>query len=158
MPGGARRVFISHTSEMGTFPHDRSFLAVTERAVMRAQDLIVEMDLFSARDIAPLEYCNLMIEECDIYVALIGFRYGSCPPAQPSKSYVELEFEAASEASIPRLIFMLYEEAEVPVGTFVQANDGGRQQRFRKRLQDSHIILTSFRTAADLEASVFFAL
>ncbi|WP_462186331.1 DUF4062 domain-containing protein [Frankia sp. CcWB2] len=156
--GHERRVFLSHTAELRRFPRDRSFVAAAERAVALAGDRVIDMAYFGARDDDPAEFCIRAVRSSDVYIGLIGFRYGSPLPGRPQVSYTELEFDTATAAGIPRLVFLLDYYAEVPFGDFVDDLHPARQKRFRARLRESGIITTDFRNAGDLETAVLDAL
>jgi formylglycine-generating enzyme required for sulfatase activity len=154
-----RRVFLSHTSEFAIYPKDKSFVDIAVEAVIRAECMPCDMGYFTARDQQPAQYCIDRVRECDVYVGIIGLRYGSPVRDRPEVSYTELEFEAASRAPAKtRLIFVLAPNAVVPAAAFTDMKFGERQERFRKKLSDSGIMCKSFTTFHELDNFLLHAL
>ena len=159
---GPRRVFLSHTSELREFPLGRSFVATAEAAVARAGDAVTDMAYFPVRDGKPAGYCRDKVSGCDVYVGLIGLRYGSPVRDQPEVSYTELEFDVATEAGLPRLVFLLDEDTAVPIppGRLLDTDPGlqARQRAFRARLLDAGVMAGKFASPEQLELLLLQAL
>jgi SOS-response transcriptional repressor LexA len=162
MDPAALRVFLSHTSELRELPKDGSFVAAAQRAVIRAEATVMDMEYFTARDEQPAAYCRQQIQRANVYVGIIGFRYGSPVRDEPEWSYVQLEFNAATELGIPRLLFLLDEKANLGLpGMYMSDPDiehEKRQRAFRQRLQDTAGTVSLVDKPERLETLLFQAL
>ena len=151
------RVFISHTSELREFPKETSYVAAVERAVAAAGHVIVDMREFPAADQAPAELCAERVRGCDVYVGILGTRYGSPVRGRPEVSYTELEFDTATGADKDRLVFLLDTEADdvgIPLSRSTDREFGDRQDAFRRRVQDSKLVTQSFASPDGLQLLV----
>ena len=157
---GPLRVFLSHTSELRIYPEERSFVAAAERAVSRADATVLDMEYFSAREDMPAEYCRQQVRRADVFVGIIGFRYGSPVRDDPEKSYTELEFVVATELGLPRLMFLLDEDAVLPLPQSCLSDPryARRQRTFRKRITDAGTTIRMIGSPSQLELLLFQAL
>src|SRR5664280_2869677 len=106
------RVFVSHTSELRDYPDDGSYIAAVERAVSAAGHVIVDMADFAAADQAPAQLCVEKVTGCDVYVGVLGTRYGSPVRDRTEVSSTGLGFDTASQAGWERLVFLLDPDAD----------------------------------------------
>lgn len=155
-----RRVFISHTSEFDKYPDGKTFVDAAVDAVISAGCLPYDMKYFTARDEKPAKYCMDRVRECDVYVGIIGLRYGSPVRDRPEVSYTELEFEAASQTPRKhRLVFLLDPSVTgVPVEAFSDVEYGTRQKELRTRLSNAGVTCKLFSNVHQLEQLVYQAL
>src|SRR6266581_268655 len=157
---GPFRVFVSHTTELRKYPEDRSFVAAAEEAVIRTRDMVLDMKYFTAREDKPADYCRQQVRQADVYVGIIGFRYGSVVTDDPSRSYTELEFDTATELGLPRLVFLLDEDAVLPLPQSCLSDPqyGERQRAFRERVRAAGITVQRVGSHDRLETLLFHAL
>ena len=128
-------------------------MAAVERAISAAGHVIVDMVDFPASDQPAAELCEERVRSCDVYVGVLGTRYGSLVLNKPEMSYTELEFDTATEAGLDRLVFLLDTDASdlgIPLSALIDHELGARQDKFRRRVRDSGLTTQSFANAATL--------
>lgn len=78
-------------------------------AILTAGHIPAGMELFSAGDKSQLEVIRRWIDESDVYLLLLGGRYGSIDP-DSGKSYTQLEYEYAIEKAKPFFALVISDE------------------------------------------------
>ena len=128
-------------------------MAEVERAISAAGHVIVEMAGFPAADRPAAQLCAERVRGCDVYVGVLGTRYGSPVRDKPEVSYTELEFDTATAAGLPRLIFLLdiaAADVGIPLAELIDNKFGARQEEFRRRVQASGLVTQYFASPAAL--------
>lgn len=147
------RVLLSHTSDLGDRPaRGNSYLNAAFRALDRAEVVVTDMSLLPATECSPKQVSEALAKDTDLYVGIVGWRYGSPVRESPDVSYTQLEFRAAAEAGVPRLVFLLGEE--------LKSKDAGelnfdRQVAFRNEITESGITVQWFDSPEKLETKLF---
>lgn len=77
--------------------------------VLKADHIPAGMELFKAGDETQLTVIKRWIDESDIYMLIVGGRYGSID-SKSGLSYTHLEFQMALESGIPMFALILTEE------------------------------------------------
>jgi tetratricopeptide (TPR) repeat protein len=96
-----------------------------------------------------------MVDRCDIYVLIIGVRYGEIPPGS-TISVTEAEYERALARDIPLLVYIA-DELHHFAWPDVETGEGATKlQRFRQRVKQH--VFEKFESPADLETRLINAL
>jgi|SRR6185369_6135857 len=98
------------------------------------------MEQFPAQEDPPLEVALQALDECDVYVGIVGELYGSSPPNR-QLSYTELEYNHATAQDMYRIILVLNDDASVNRAQ-VERDPGKlrRLTRFRNKLLKQHTV------------------
>ena len=141
------KVFISHTAELAKYPTGLSFVDAAKAGVLDAGMTPVEHDHFGPSPGRPDVECCAYVDACDVWVGLIGLRYGnSVPQARQKTSFVEFEYQRAIERGLPCIALLLDDDRPVeglPPNSLFDATDpeaGRAQERFRRLLKHNHIV------------------
>jgi hypothetical protein len=143
------RAFVS-----STFTDLREIREEVRVALRRAGYLDIAMEYLTAEDVRPADKCIALVRECDVFIGIIAWRYGSVLPPHRI-SITELEYETARDAGKPCLIFLLSEQAPWPVSRI----DSNRRkiEAFRKRLGEANVV-AFFQNRSDIVGKLFEAL
>jgi hypothetical protein len=98
------QVFVS-----STFTDLREERQAAVEAILTAGHIPAGMELFAAGDQSQMEVINRWIDESDVFLLILGGRYGSLEPIS-KRSYVELEYERAQEKKKPSFAVVINEE------------------------------------------------
>jgi hypothetical protein len=126
-------------------------------AVLKAGHIPAGMELFTAGDESQMKVIRRWIDESDIFMLILGARYGSIEPTT-GKSYVELELDYAIETNTPFFAVIMTDEGrEVKVkerGTSVLEGKNEEAYRdFRDRVKT--YLSAFFSTPSEVKLAVF---
>ena len=104
------RIFVSSTAVDLT-----SFREHVRNAVLRLENLPIQMETFSAKSGQPVAECTRMAAEADAVVCIVAHRYGYVPPValggDGERSITWLEVDAARRAGKPVFSFLVDPQA-----------------------------------------------
>ncbi len=118
--------------------------AVVE-AILNAGHIPAGMELFKAGDQTQKEIIEEWIKESDVYLLILGARYGSIDPTL-NISYTEWEYDLAGKLGIPRFSLVLtddYVNEKVIAGELSIQNVDRTNEQFKsfRREVESHIVV-----------------
>lgn len=154
----ATRVYIS-----STYADLVTFRDAVYRTLRQMGHDSVAMEDYVATDERPLDKCLRDVSGCDLYIGIIGWRYGYVPSDDNAelKSITQLEYERATALKRPRLLFLVNPSASWPEEYVDQVtgegSKGARIDRFREELCRRHVV-SFFATPDELGKFVSIAL
>lgn len=150
----AYNVFVSSTWE-----DMQSYREAVRGALNKAGCIPCGMERFSASAQSPLETCFEELEKSQVYICVLGMRYGSID-TESGKSYTELEYEKAKAMNLPILAFLIDEDKAVFKKKDLDSEDMAikmsKLEEFKKRIKDSkEVTCAFFDSPASLSDLVF---
>lgn len=109
-------------------------------AILTSGNIPAGMELFSSGDESQMEVIKRWIDNSDMYLLILGSRYGSIEP-KSGKSYTQIEYEYAIEQKKPFFALILHEEADKFKKEIIKLNDNelAAYSQFRKLVELKHI-------------------
>lgn len=147
---GRRRIFLS-----SPFKDLIECRAAAIRSIRGMDGLeLIAMEEFGSRNADSLEYCLQGVRECDVFVGIIGHRYGAIADGSED-SYSLLEYKEAVKNSKPRLLFLYVG----PLSATDIENDAirDRQKQFRDNVKQDRVV-AMFNEPGELGQSISNAL
>lgn len=146
-PPPAYRVFIS-----STYTDMIAYREAVQTVITNCDCVAYGMERFVAAPIRPLDRCYEEIAGSQIFILLLGHRYGE-KEEESGKSFTELEYEKAKELGLPILAFFLDVDKVGTVAKFRESDDKYQAlQSFKLGLKNSkEITVGEFVSAEDLQ-------
>jgi hypothetical protein len=99
------------------------------KALLALDCIPAGMEFFPAADQTQWDLIRRVIDECDFYIVIIGYKPGTLGPG--GKSYTQLEYEYAVDRGKPVMAFLRADPAKPPAGSALSREAKARLKRFR---------------------------
>lgn len=145
------QIFVS-----STFTDLKSERQAAVEAILKAGHIPAGMELFTAGDTSQWSVIQRWISDADIYMLILGGRYGSIEP-DSGTSYTELEYDFAVGCGKPHFAVVIEESAlEEKVKTFgscvLETDNPGKLKDFRAKVLSK--ISSFFSDTKDIKIAV----
>jgi hypothetical protein len=114
----------------------------------KVQPRMMEHEPPADRDATALSLA--MVDEADVYVLILGFRYGAVPPGG-EKSYTHLELDHARMSGKPTIVLLMSEEHDLR-SEDVETGPGAQKIRALRKELASDKVIQYFHSVDDMRA------
>lgn len=120
-----------------TFDDLKAYREAVYHALRQLRHDVISMEDYVASPQRPLDKCLADVAACQAYVGLLAWRRGFVPPGH-EQSITELELREAERHEVPRLIFLLADDAPWPAG--MKDADPGAIRALREALRTRYTV------------------
>jgi hypothetical protein len=124
-------------------------------AILSMGHIPAGMELFATGDKSQMEVIRRWIDESDIFMLILGARYGSIEP-ESGLSYIELEYDYGVERGKPFFAIVLKEEGNLKGKSISENPNEVAYQQFRGKVLSK--ICDFFTNTGDLKGAILKAL
>lgn len=110
------------------------------------------MEHLTAEDASAVEVSLRMVEEADVYLGILAYRYGTIPPGAEA-SITEMEYDRAVKLGKPQLIFFIHKDHPVKIADVDTGPLAAKLEALKKRIGDQRVA-ASFKSPEDLRSHV----
>jgi hypothetical protein len=126
------QIFVSSTFEDLAQERD-----VVIKAILEMGHIPVGMEMFSAADEDQWQIIQRQIDDCDYYVVIVAFRYGSL---DGEISYTEKEFDYARSKGVPTIGFLIQESTQWNASKVDKERDSVvHLNRFKEKIKGKYV-------------------
>jgi hypothetical protein len=136
-----------------TFVDLEAHRRLVREAIIRLEFTFKAMEFFWALPDTPKQECLRLVRASNIFVGIIGMRYGFIDPAD-GKSMTQLEYEEAQAIRLPTLMYLIDEEHHPVLPKHVETGTGAEKLvAFKAVLKNAHVV-SGFMSPEDLASKV----
>ena len=122
-------------------------------AITKLELTFKAMEFFGALPSTPKEECLQLVRASNIFVGIIGMRYGAIDSVD-GKSMTQLEYEEAQAVRLPTLVYLIDEDHHPVLPKHVDTGAGAEKlMAFKARLRNAHVV-SVFTSPEDLALKV----
>ena len=117
------------------------------------------MEHFGAKPNTPLKTCLDAVRKCNVFIGIIGVRYGASPP-RCKLSFTEREYRLAKRLKKTIFMFLIDDRNAAVAPQLITGETADQQTRLSKfkKIVSSHHTVTFFTTPEDLARLILASL